>query len=149
VPFVERDPLEHWAKYDAAYWREHHEDFLWFFFGMCFPEPHSTKQIEDCVAWGLDTTPDVLAAEAGGARPDRRTLEKWCRDITGPVLAVHGTRDLVSPPTRSLRLAELTGGECVLLDGPGHLPLAPDPVRVNRMLRRFAERFRTEQAQTS
>ena len=36
VPFVGRDPLEHWAKYDPAYWREHHEDFLWFFFGMCF-----------------------------------------------------------------------------------------------------------------
>ncbi|HET8970153.1 MAG TPA: alpha/beta hydrolase, partial [Candidatus Nanopelagicales bacterium] len=47
VPQLERDPLEHWSKYDPAYWRGHHEDFLWFFFGMCFPEPHSTKQIED------------------------------------------------------------------------------------------------------
>ena len=68
-------PVEHWAKYDPAYWREHHEDFLWFFFGMCFPEPHSTKQIEDCVGWGLDTTPDVLAAEAEAARPTRETIE--------------------------------------------------------------------------
>ena len=29
--------------------------FLEFFFGKCFNEPHSTKQIEDCVNWGLET----------------------------------------------------------------------------------------------
>ncbi len=27
----------------------------------CFTEPHSTKQIEDCVGWGLDTAPETLA----------------------------------------------------------------------------------------
>ena len=42
VSFIEADPPEHWAKYDVGYWQEHHEDFLWFFFGMCFPEPRST-----------------------------------------------------------------------------------------------------------
>ncbi len=55
VPFVERDPDEHWAKYDASYRQGHPKDFLWFFFGRCFPEPHSTKQVEDCVGWWLDT----------------------------------------------------------------------------------------------
>jgi pimeloyl-ACP methyl ester carboxylesterase len=30
------DPLSDWAKYNVDYWREHHEDFLWFFFGQCF-----------------------------------------------------------------------------------------------------------------
>src|SRR5690348_3516982 len=35
VPLVARDPLEHWVKYDPAYWEQHYEDFLWFFFGMC------------------------------------------------------------------------------------------------------------------
>jgi pimeloyl-ACP methyl ester carboxylesterase len=139
APFIERDPLEHWAKYDPAYWQDHYEDFLWFFFGMCFPEPRSTKQIEDCVAWGLDTTPAVLAAEADGARPGRVTIEGWCRNVTCPVLAIHGDHDLISPPTRGRRLAELTGGECVLLEGAGHIPLARDPVRVNLLLRSFAE----------
>ena len=101
VPFIERDPLEHWAKYDPAYWQDHHEDFLWFFFGMCFPEPHSTKQIEDCVAWGLDTTPDVLAAESRGsaARAGRRSRSGAAR-VTSPVLAIHGDHDLISPPSR-------------------------------------------------
>ena len=27
-----------------------------------FPEPHSTKQIEDTTGWGLETTPEVLIA---------------------------------------------------------------------------------------
>jgi len=31
--------------------------FLEFFFGRMFTEPHSTKQIEDCVGWGLETDP--------------------------------------------------------------------------------------------
>ena len=31
--------------------------FLEFFFSQMFTEPHSTKQIEDCVGWGLETTP--------------------------------------------------------------------------------------------
>jgi pimeloyl-ACP methyl ester carboxylesterase len=141
VPFVERDPLEHWAKYDPVYWRDHHEDFLWFFFGMCFPERHSTKQIEDCVAWGLDTTPEVLAAEGGGVRPGRQTIEQWCRAVSSPLLAIHGTHDLISPSSRSQRIAELTGGEFVELEGAGHIPLARDPVRVNLLVRDFARRL--------
>jgi pimeloyl-ACP methyl ester carboxylesterase len=140
VPWVERDPLEHWAKYDPDYWRGHHEDFLWFFFGMCFPEPHSTKQIEDCVRWGLDTDPDVLVAEAGGARPDRSTVERWCRALTQPVLVIHGSNDLISPAARGRRVAELTGGEFVELEGSGHIPLARDPVLVNLLLRDFVAR---------
>lgn len=142
VPLIERDPLEHWSKYDTSYWQDHHEDFLWFFFGMCFPEPHSTKQIEDCVSWGLDTTPEVLAAESGGARPGRQTVEQWCRTLTSPVLAMHGENDLISPPSRGQRVAELTGGDYVVLDGAGHLPLARHPVRVNLLIRDFAERLR-------
>ena len=141
VAFLERDPDEHWAKYDPEYWREHHEDFLWFFFGKCFPEPHSTKQIEDCVGWGLATTSSVLAAEAGGERPDRATAEDWCRTVTSPVLAIHGDRDLISPPSRGRRIAELTHGEYVELQGAGHIPLARDPVKVDLLVRDFARRF--------
>lgn len=142
VPLLGRDAVEHWAKYDPRYWLEHHEDFLWFFFGMCFPEPRSTKQIEDCVAWGLDTTPDVLVAEAGAAWPERETVERWCRAVTSPVLTIHGDRDMISPLSRGQRIAELTGGRCVVMEGSGHIPLARDPVPVNRLIRDFADRFR-------
>lgn len=142
MPYIERDPIEHWSKYDPAYWREHHADFLWFFFGMCFPEPRSTKQIEDCVGWGLDTTPDVLAAEAGAAQPSRQRVEEWARAVVSPVLALHGSHDLISPASRGQRIAELTGGDYVELEGAGHIPLARDPVRVNLLIRDFALQFR-------
>ena len=141
VPLLGRDPLEHWAKYGPHYWAEHHEDFLWFFFGMCFPEPHSTRQIEAAVEWGLETTPEVLTAQRGSPWPTREQAEAWCAAITSPVLVVHGDRDMISPLACGQRIAELTGGELVTLEGGGHIPLARDPVRVNHLIRGFADRW--------
>jgi pimeloyl-ACP methyl ester carboxylesterase/predicted glycosyltransferase len=140
VPQVGRDPMEHWVKCAPEYWDEHHEDFLWFFFGMCFPERRSTKQIEDAVRWGLETGPEVLSAEHRTESPTRDEVEGWCAAITSPVLAIHGDRDLISPVARAGRIAELTGGECVVLEGAGHVPLARDPVKVNHLIHDFAVR---------
>ena len=44
-------------------------DFLEFFFSQMFTEPHSTKPIEDCVGWGLETDAETLVATQRGARP--------------------------------------------------------------------------------
>jgi pimeloyl-ACP methyl ester carboxylesterase/predicted glycosyltransferase len=142
VPDLGTDPLAHWVKYDPDYWRDHYDDFLWFFFGQCFSEAHSTKPIEDAVGWGRDTTPEVLIVEGRARRANRATVEDWCARATGPVLAIHGDDDRVIPVDRGERVAELTGGDLLVLEGGGHIPLARDPVRVNRALRRFAERFR-------
>jgi pimeloyl-ACP methyl ester carboxylesterase len=140
VPLVQSDPGSHWGKDSPEYWEKHHEDHLWFFFGMCFTEPRSTKAIEDCVGWGLETSPKVLTAEDESDWPARETVEGWCRAITAPVLAIHGDDDRVSPYTRSERMAELTGGELALLEGSGHLPLARDPVKVNHLIADFVDR---------
>src|SRR5688572_19093110 len=53
---------EGWAKYNRHYWLRDYRGFLEFFFSKMFTEPHSTKQIEDGVAWGLETTPEALLA---------------------------------------------------------------------------------------
>ena len=53
-----------WAKVNRHHWLNDHRDFLEFFFGEAYPEPHSTKQIEDTVDWGLATTPATLVATA-------------------------------------------------------------------------------------
>ena len=55
-PFDEPlDTDEGWAKYNAPLLAAGRTaDFLEFFFGQMFHEPHSTKQIEDCVGWGLE-----------------------------------------------------------------------------------------------
>jgi pimeloyl-ACP methyl ester carboxylesterase len=142
VPGLGTDPQKHWAKYNWQYWLEHYEDFAWFFLGQCFPEPHSTKPIEDGVAWALETTGEVLVAESRGHRPDEETIRDWCSRIGGPLLAVHGTADRVAPLARSALLCELTGGELVTIEGGGHVPQVRDPVRVNLLIGEFAARFR-------
>ncbi len=53
---------EGWAKFNRHYWTEDFKGFLQFFFEKCFTEPHSTKPIEDCVGWGLETAPETLVA---------------------------------------------------------------------------------------
>ena len=141
VPQLGEDPPSDWAKYNRGYWDDHYEDFLWFFIGQCFPERHSTKQIDDAVAWGREAGSKVLLADAAAPWPDAGTLREWCGRITGPVQLVHGDDDRISPLRRSELLAEMTGGELVVLHGSGHIPQSRDPVRLNHLIRDFAARF--------
>ncbi|GAA1017758.1 hypothetical protein Aple_025050 [Acrocarpospora pleiomorpha] len=142
VPEGDTDPQAHWAKYNRQYWLENYDDFLWFFMGQCFSEPHSTKAIEDGVGWGRETSGAVLVAESEAQRPSKEHLEEWCSRIRSPLLAIHGDQDHVIPMERSEQLVARTGGELVLLEGGGHIPLARDPVRVNLLISEFVERFR-------
>ena len=139
----ELERYEGWAKYNRHYWRRDYRDFLEFFFGEVLCEPHSTKQIEDCVTWGLDTDPETLILTMDGGASglaDKQAVEDLCRGVTCPVLVVHGTLDPILPPARGERVAELTGAQLVMLEGSGHAPLARDPVGVNVLMREFFER---------
>jgi pimeloyl-ACP methyl ester carboxylesterase len=130
---------EGWARYNRHYWLEHWREFLEFFFGQCFPEPHSTKQREDCVGWGLETTPQVLLAVEGAPEPDEATIRRWCARARRPTLVIHGDKDRIGPLRSGAALARATGGALVVLAGAGHIPLARDPVKVNLLVREFAE----------
>jgi pimeloyl-ACP methyl ester carboxylesterase len=132
-------PARDWERLNAQYWIEQFGDFSEFFFGECFTELHSTKQREDCVGWASETTPEVLLTDAIDI-PLPDTVEEWATRVNIPTLFIHGDDDRVSPPERARRLAERTGGELVMLQGAGHIPLARDPVRVNLVLRDFVER---------
>ena len=132
-----RDATEGWAKYNKHYWLDGgYDDFVEFFFGQMFTEPHSTKQIEDCVGWGArrsrretlvaTTAGAARAATARSARRSSRSAPRCaarCWSSTAP------TTGSVRTPIGE-RLAELTGGALVLLDGAGHGPMARDPVLV-------------------
>jgi pimeloyl-ACP methyl ester carboxylesterase/predicted glycosyltransferase len=135
------EPLERyegWDKYNRNFWLEDFRGFLEFFFGQVFTEPHSTKQIEDCVGWGLETGPDTLALTVLGRElHDRDAFRRLCDRITCPVLVLHGTEDAVRPWVVGEELADATGGAFVALEGSGHCPHARDPVRVNLLLREF------------
>jgi predicted glycosyltransferase len=111
-----------------------------FFFGQQLPEPHSTKQYEDTVGWALDTDPEAMIAEREGrAAPAGREAEALCRRVRCPVRVLHGSDDRCQPVDRGRRLAELTGGDLVVLDGAGHLPYSRDPVKVTRLITGFAD----------
>jgi pimeloyl-ACP methyl ester carboxylesterase/predicted glycosyltransferase len=139
-PFDEpRESYEGWEKYNRHYWLEDYRGFLEFFFGQVFTEPHSTKQIEDCVGWGLETSPETLALTyTGRVLNDRDEFTRMCERIACPVLVLHGTEDAIRPFAAGAHLAEVTGGTLVPLEGSGHCPHARDPVRVNLLLREFA-----------
>jgi pimeloyl-ACP methyl ester carboxylesterase len=142
VPFAfdeEADVYEGWQKYNAVYWSREYRDFLEFFMAQCFPEPHSTKQIEDAVGWGLDTDPETLANTTRAISLCR--MERF-RDTVArvrcPALVVHGDDDRIRPLAQGAALAEELGAPLVTLEGAGHLPMARDPVKVNLLLRDFA-----------
>jgi pimeloyl-ACP methyl ester carboxylesterase len=130
---------EGWARYNRHYWLEHWEEFLEFFFAQCFTEPHSTRQVEDCVGWGLETTPQVLLAEEAAPEPDEATVRDWCARSRRPALVLHGDNDRIGPLRSGAALARATGGTLVVLEGAGHIPLARDPVKVNMLIREFVE----------
>ena len=134
------DTYEGWAKENRHHWLSDYRDYLEFFFAQMFNEPHSSKQIEDCVAWGLDTTPEtLLLTECVPPFADRAKAEAMCRAIGVPVLVIHGDRDEITPWDRGARVAELTSRRLVTLEGAGHGPPARDPVRVNHLIRSFAD----------
>jgi len=140
-PFDEPlDTDEGWAKYNIHHWLRDYRDFLDFFVGKCFTEPHSTKQIEDAIGWGLETTPEVLADhDAGIALPIGVDFRELCNRVHCPVLVLHGDCDRIRPHAQGAALAAATGGTLVTLEGSGHLPQARDPVKVNLLIREFLE----------
>ena len=141
------DHTRGWAKYNRYHWLEGgYDEFLRFFFTEMFSEPHSTKQIEDAVAWGREVGPqtlvDTTAGRLGCDGAVCASIEELCARVTCPVVVLHGTDDRIRPLAYGERLAELTGGTLVRIEGAGHGPPSRDPVLVNREIMEFVRRFR-------
>jgi pimeloyl-ACP methyl ester carboxylesterase/predicted glycosyltransferase len=144
--FTERlETTDGWAKFNQHFWRDHYRDFLEYFFGEVFTEPHSTKPREDAIGWALETDPETLIATqlahdaAGGPACDPEGAAEWARRLGCPTLVVHGDEDAIRPHAAGARLTELTGGQLVTVTGGGHAPHIRDPVRFNLLLREFLE----------
>ena len=145
LPYVEvfdevLDTDEGWAKLNRHYWQRDWAGFSEWFFGEMFPEPHSTKQVEDCAAWATETAAEVMLLDEAST-PDPRLFRDEalaaCRRVQCPVMVVSGSLDRCQDPERGRIIAEATGGAYVLLEGAGHLPNARDPVKINLLLRDF------------
>ena len=135
---AEENP-EGWKKYNADYWQKNYPDFIEFFMSKVHNEPHSTKQREDAVAWGLDgngkmlqMTQDARSAELGYVIDD-----DMYRRVECPCLILVGDSDEITPPETSHRIAELTGGELRVINGAGHGLHGRFPAFFNTVMRDF------------
>jgi pimeloyl-ACP methyl ester carboxylesterase/predicted glycosyltransferase len=137
------DTDEGWAKDNRHYWLRDWRGYAEFFFGELLPEPHSTKLHEDLVSWAMDSSAEtnLLFVDAPFSSSSREETEAVLARVSCPVLAIHGREDCCQPCERSERVAALTGGDLLMLDGAGHVPTGREPVVVNRAIRDFADRF--------
>jgi pimeloyl-ACP methyl ester carboxylesterase/predicted glycosyltransferase len=126
-----------WAKHNRHHWLSDYRDWVEFFVGKIFTEPHSTKPIEDGVAWGLETDAETLIATYDAPQLSGEEARALAARIKCPVLVIHGQEDALISTSRGVALAEQTGGDLVVLEGSGHAPHVRDPVKVNLLLRDF------------
>ena len=134
-------------KFNREYVARDQRGFLeWNYGTLDFPEPHSTRQVEDGVEWGMQTDAQTLVDSLvaidiadGAVLRERDEILAYCSLIRCPVLVIQGEYDLTTPPEWGQALAEATGGRYVEVPRTGHLPNARRPVVVNLALRDFAE----------
>jgi pimeloyl-ACP methyl ester carboxylesterase/predicted glycosyltransferase len=131
-----------WDKYNYDYWQTDYPDFAAHFIRNIHSEPHSTKQIEDGIAWAADTTGAVLArtVEARAMRPAFDVSEAMYRKINCPVLMIHGDDDHIQPYARAQMVAKLTGAELITIEGGGHNLLGRFPAKCNTLITDFLDR---------
>jgi pimeloyl-ACP methyl ester carboxylesterase/predicted glycosyltransferase len=143
-PFTDEpaDDADGWALYNQHVWRRDYPKFVDFFWRTVFPEPHSTKAIEDATGWAMETSPEALIATVLSPpwAPSRDERVAQIEAIRCPVLLIHGTDDAIVPARRSTQIADLTGGDLLLIEGGGHCPQVRDPVVVNQAMLEFIGR---------
>jgi pimeloyl-ACP methyl ester carboxylesterase len=138
---VERESYHGWQRWNAHHWLQDQAGFARFFFGEAFPEPHSTRQVEEAVGWALETDPDTLVATKS---PKRRVLgadeaRAAAARVACPAVVVHGDDDRIAPLRDGRALAGALGVPLELVAGGGHCVPARHPVWFNARLRRFVE----------
>jgi pimeloyl-ACP methyl ester carboxylesterase/predicted glycosyltransferase len=138
APFdAELEAGERWDTYSRGHWERDWPGFLEFSFSEMFSEPHSTKQREDSVGWGLETDPGTIALGEGATRLTADETLAICARWRPRALVLQGDADRITGPERGIELARALGCALVLLEGCGHGPHARDPVKVNLLIRDF------------
>ncbi len=139
-PFEEElDTSEGWARWNRHYWLRDWPGFVEFFFARTFTEPHSTKQMEDAIGWGLQTDAQtILRGMDAEWTNDLDSALRLCGQVSCPTLVIQGSADAVVGPARGAAVAAaIPDAQLITLEGCGHAPHLRDPVRVNLLLRDF------------
>jgi pimeloyl-ACP methyl ester carboxylesterase/predicted glycosyltransferase len=140
------DTDEGWAKDNRHYRLRDYRGFVEFFFDALLVEPHSSKQWEDCVGWGLNSTAEIQNAirDAPQSVSDADDVYAVLAKVNCPALVIHGDEDACQPSRRAEILAEVLGADRITIVGAGHLPMCREPVTVNLAIRDFIERVRPQ-----
>jgi pimeloyl-ACP methyl ester carboxylesterase/predicted glycosyltransferase len=143
----ELDSDEGWARENRHYWKRDWAGYVDWFMANVASEPHSTKLFDDLVGWGMQTDATTVlctidARDVSEDPYDVETAEAGFRALTRPTLSIVGDQDRIVSPKVALRVAALTGGDLVTIEGGGHAVQARHPVVVNSAIRAFAERIR-------
>jgi len=135
-----QETYEGWLKFNRHYWHTDWPDFLRFFFGKCFTEPGSERQIEHFIQMGLETTPEIIAHTADAPGLDGTQVKDLAGNVACPVLVVHGDHDAISPVDRGRLLARHLRGELVVMPAAGHEPQCRWPDATDEILENFLAR---------
>ncbi len=114
----EPESEEGWKKWNRSYMLRDWRGFVEFFFGECFTEPHSTKPMEDAVAWGLETDGATIVRGLEAEWPnDRESALQLCAEIRCPTLVLQGSEDAVVGPARGPAVAAaIPGSQLITLE---------------------------------
>ncbi len=128
------DTDEGWAKSNRHYWLRDWPGYVEFFFSRVFTEPHSTKQIEDSVGWGLETDPEtILRGLDGNWENDPERARALCARVQCPTLVLQGSEDAIVGSQRGAAVAAaIPNARLVTLEGCGHGAAGPRPGEVQR-----------------
>jgi pimeloyl-ACP methyl ester carboxylesterase len=135
------DTYDGWDKWNSHYWRQDLPGFARFFFGEAFPEPYSTRQVDQSVEWAMETDPETLIATKALDRPHMTALDtrRAAGGVACPSVVIHGTSDRIVPIADGRSLAELLDCPFEAIVGGGHCVQARHPVWFNHRLHRFVE----------
>ncbi len=133
---------QRWQLFNEQVWETDYPRFIDFFWREAFCETHSTKQIEDCIEWSLQSDGHVLVNTLHASEPidSKDKAVALVQRVKCPSLVIHGSDDRLTPLHRGQAVAELLGSDLLVIKGGGHLPQARDPIVVNRALIGFTER---------
>ena len=123
-----------------------YDDFLEFFFAADVPRAPLDQADRGLRRLGARDRPGDTGRHhrRPARRPTARCASRSSRCAHGSgarSLVVHGTDDQIRPHASGERLAELTGGELVMVEGAGHGIMARDPVLFNDRARQFVDRL--------
>jgi hypothetical protein len=109
-----------------------------------FPHPHSSRQIEDTIAYGIETDGErFIASTIGNRYPRRAEVLDLARRLPCPCVVTQWGAPMW-PARTSEVFAQAAGSSLVVFEGLGPQVGARWPVALNLFLREFAESIREE-----